>query len=174
MPEHRPGTPEAYVTLESFLWWDFRDASDWAEWAHKRGLAPERDATAAMFAEAQVLQQALRKLEAANNGAAPDPGAVEKLNKLIDKLQLRPRISASGDVALASAQVRNEGPIAALLITALDAMGEGIWNRFKLCRDPTCAASFYDASRNATKVWCSMNLCGSRNKMRRFRERKQS
>ena len=26
MPEHRPGTPQVYATLKSFLWWDFRDA----------------------------------------------------------------------------------------------------------------------------------------------------
>ena len=52
-----------------------------------------------------------------------------------------------------------------------DAMQAGQWRRFKLCRDPSCRASFYDASKAAAKNWCAMQTCGSRNKMRRYRAR---
>jgi predicted RNA-binding Zn ribbon-like protein len=48
-------------------------------------------------------------------------------------------------------------------------MQMGDWGRFKLCRDPACCASYYDASKSAAKTWCSMETCGSRNKMRRYR-----
>jgi len=60
-------------------------------------------------------------------------------------------------------------PAALLLIEALEAMRLGLWRRFKLCREATCRASFYDASKAAGKVWCEMTTCGSRNKMRRYR-----
>jgi predicted RNA-binding Zn ribbon-like protein len=174
MPEHRPGTPPAFVTLESFLWWDFRDSGDWEQWAKKWGLASSDRAARRAYEKALVLQGALRQLELANNGALPDAKAIRTVNELIDELEIRPKVSTSGGVALASCGRSVAGPIAALLIMVLDAMTAGVWHRFKLCRDPTCSASFYDASKSATKIWCSMGVCGSRSKMRRLRQRRKS
>lgn len=48
-------------------------------------------------------------------------------------------------------------------------MTEGSWRRFKICRDETCRASYFDTTRNDGKTWCAMQTCGSRNEMRRFR-----
>ena len=59
--------------------------------------------------------------------------------------------------------------LAPLLVRALEAMQADAWRRFKLCREPSCRASFFDASKAATRTWCAMRTCGSRNKMRRYR-----
>jgi len=174
MPEHRPGTPTAFEALESFLWWDFRDAGDWGAWARKWGLAPTKSSALATYELALAAQALLRRLESVNNGAKPDGSAIDALNELIGQLDIRPELSPSGKFALASNARSVSRPVAAMLILALEAMSAGIWHRFKLCRDPTCSASFYDSSKSATKIWCSMAICGSRNKMRRFRERRRS
>jgi predicted RNA-binding Zn ribbon-like protein len=38
---------------------------------------------------------------------------------------------------------------------------------------PGCGWLFLDTSKNQTRRWCSMNTCGSRDKMRRYLKRKQ-
>jgi predicted RNA-binding Zn ribbon-like protein len=174
MPEHRPGTPSAFEALESFLWWDFRDCDDWAAWARKWRLASSKSSAVASYDLAVAAQALLRRLELVNNGAKPDGSAIERLNEFIRELDIRPQLSPSGKIALASKARPAARPVAAMLILALQAMTDGIWNRFKLCRDPSCSASFYDASKSATKIWCSMAICGSRNKMRRLRRRRRS
>lgn len=173
MPEHRPGTPQVYATLESFLWWDFRDADDWSEWAQGKRLASGINALPA-FEKAVELQRVLRQLEASNNGLEDNSDAVVKLNAIIDRLKVRPQVSPSGVIAFAANPGAADGSVAPLLLMALNSMAQGAWSRFKLCREPTCNASFYDTSKSATKVWCSMALCGSRDKMRRLRQRQKS
>lgn len=174
MPEHRPGTPQAYATLEFFLWWDFRNAGDWSEWAQSKYLASSSSAALPAFGRAMALQQVLRRLEASNNGLEDNGDAVVKFNAIIDRLKVRPQVSPSGEIGFAANPRAADSPAALLLLMALDSMAQGVWARFKLCREPTCSASFYDLSKSSTKVWCSMALCGSRDKMRRLRERRKS
>ncbi len=167
MPEHRPETPTQFRNLESFLWRDFEDASAWTSWLRGRGF-DEADAQAS-FEEAVEVQRALRALEAANNGAPLDPMDVDRLNRAMAEHALRPQIGPAGEIWLAKADPNDA--VAAVLMLAVQAMTEHVWRRFKLCREPTCMASYFDASKNGAKTWCSMETCGSRNKMRRYRAR---
>lgn len=175
MPEHRPGTPGKYYVLESFLWRDFVDVEDWLRWTIEHGLARAATSTREVFELAMALRNALRSLEASNNGERPDDSAARMLNALIRSLGVQPRVQPYGEVELKAGSVtQRNAPIASMLVMALEAMSSGDWERFKLCRDSECAASFYDSSKNGTKVWCSMDGCGSRNKMRRMRERMEA
>ncbi|HEV2594596.1 MAG TPA: CGNR zinc finger domain-containing protein [Sphingomicrobium sp.] len=174
MPEHRPGTPAAYAVLESFLWWDFSGADDWVDWAKARGIGLETDGIRSAYARVIALQQALRRLEAANGGAAHNGDAIAFVNTLIARLKVRPKLSPSGEINLSADAAGKDDPVATLLLMVLETMAAGDWKRFKLCREPTCSASFYDSSKSATKVWCSMALCGSRDKMRRLRQRQKA
>ncbi len=172
MPEHRSGTPGKYYILESFLWREFVDVEDWLQWTREHGLARAATSTREVFELAMTLRGALRSLEAENNGDGADGSAASVLNALTQSLGVHPHLEQLGEVKLrAGAVTQRNAPIASVLVMALEAMSSGEWHRFKLCRDPECAASFYDSSRNVTKVWCSMDVCGSRNKMRRMRER---
>ena len=47
----------------------------------------------------------------------------------------------------------------------------GEWDRIKICPATDCLWAFYDTSRNQSKTWCSMKVCGNREKTRKFRER---
>lgn len=44
--------------------------------------------------------------------------------------------------------------------------------RLKHCANPACTMVFYDRGRNNTRRWCSMGLCGNRDKVARYRARK--
>ena len=170
MPEHREGTPRPLQILESFLWHDFgAGLADWMTWVHRKMPDISGKVAAAAFDSAIDLHAALRSLQAANSrDDAPEAAPSHKvLDRLIVHHGIRPCLDAEGAVRLVSEQ--QEDPIGPLVIAALEAMQSGAWRRFKLCREPTCRASYYDASKAVAKTWCSMETCGSRNKMRRYR-----
>jgi predicted RNA-binding Zn ribbon-like protein len=54
----------------------------------------------------------------------------------------------------------------------LRAQLEGDWERLKICAADSCRWAFYDFSRNRGGHWCSMEMCGNREKNRRYRGRR--
>ncbi len=46
--------------------------------------------------------------------------------------------------------------------------------RLRRCQNPDCAWLFIDRSRNRSRQWCEMGVCGNRAKASRFRERGRS
>lgn len=172
MPEHRTGTPSALSDLESFLWHDFElGLTDWTAWVQRKTPDLSGTVTPESFLHAMRLHRALRTLQATNSGlGGEEHAALETINQLITAFQIRPQLRLDRTLPLVS--TGSPGPGAHLLTTALETLRSGEWRRFKLCRDPSCRASYYDASKAAVKTWCSMGTCGSRNKMRRYRERR--
>lgn len=170
MPEHRAETPGRFSDLESFLWNDFEAGrGDWNAWV-RRKMPDGSGATAAAFHHGMRLHAALRSLQAANSGfrSGEEGAGRETLNSLIVHYLIQPRLDEDGELILASDRAN---PVVRLILLALEALQTDVWRRFKLCREPTCRASYYDASKAAAKTWCSMETCGSRNKMRRYRAR---
>ena len=49
----------------------------------------------------------------------------------------------------------------------------GTWERLKICSSDTCRWAFYDRSKNGCSCWCSMRGCGTREKARAYRARRQ-
>lgn len=171
MPEHRTGTPARLSQLESFLWHDF-DAGfdDWNVWVRRKmPHSAEATTTKSAFRYGMQLHAALRSLQAANSGMATsnEVAGRETFNRLVARYGIHPHLGEDGVIVLASD--RPTDGVVSLMLAAFEAMQTGVWKRFKLCREPTCRASYYDASKPAAKTWCSMDTCGSRNKMRRYR-----
>ena len=65
-----------------------------------------------------------------------------------------------------------EGALGGILASVYDAIRDDTWSRLKTCR--TCGWAFWDESRSRTAVWCSMQLCGNRAKVGRYRARKRT
>lgn len=57
---------------------------------------------------------------------------------------------------------------------AMDLLLSDDRSRIKQCPDETCGWLFLDKSKNASRRWCSMEVCGSRAKMRSHYRRKKS
>jgi len=49
----------------------------------------------------------------------------------------------------------------------------GTWNRVKICPADDCRWAFFDRSRNHSRTWCSMQVCGNREKARTWRSKEQ-
>jgi predicted RNA-binding Zn ribbon-like protein len=111
---------------------------------------------------ARALREALRELLRGDNRAAraqvEETARRARLTVALDPPQLVPQASGL-DHAL--------GEVVAV---AYEAMRNGSWNRLKACKN--CGYSFWDASRNRSATWCSMQLCGNRLKVQRYRSRR--
>jgi predicted RNA-binding Zn ribbon-like protein len=57
------------------------------------------------------------------------------------------------------------------LAQALPLHATGEWSRLKTCARESCRWVFYDASRNRSGRWCSMQVCGNREKTAAYRAR---
>ncbi len=64
-----------------------------------------------------------------------------------------------------------DGLIAGYAKTVMTARADGTWSRLRTCANDDCRWVFYDRSKSRTGSWCSMDVCGSRAKMRAYRER---
>ncbi len=75
-------------------------------------------------------------------------------------------LTADGQVELSAATATGFLAAAAAKV----AIEERI-DRVKICPADDCRWAFYDASRNRSRQWCSMEVCGNRAKARAHRQR---
>ncbi|WP_336211155.1 CGNR zinc finger domain-containing protein [Nonomuraea sp. LPB2021202275-12-8] len=65
------------------------------------------------------------------------------------------------------------GGVAGGLAGIAAAVTDSSWDRLKVCAEDSCQWAFVDSSRNRSRSWCSMRVCGNRTKTRAYRARKQ-
>jgi hypothetical protein len=90
----------------------------------------------------------------------------EALRRAVDRTRLTIDFDEPTLVSRATGVDRVVGTIVGVVY---DAIRDGSWSRLKACR--TCGWAFWDESRSRTATWCSMQLCGNRAKVRRYRAR---
>jgi predicted RNA-binding Zn ribbon-like protein len=64
-----------------------------------------------------------------------------------------------------------ELPLWVLSLSAADLMLSDAARRVRACDNPECRWLFLDTSKNGTRRWCDMKVCGNRMKARRFKAR---
>jgi len=143
-----------------------------ATWFSEQGLVDDLvEPTDEDHADALAVREAIRELLLANNGVEADAGAASKtLEEAGRKARLgvrfeegRPVLAPEGDGASAA--------IGRIVATVAELAPTDEWKRLKTCRDEHCRVVFYDQSRNRSRAWCSMEVCGNREKARSFRKR---
>ncbi|YCK39870.1 CGNR zinc finger domain-containing protein [Actinomadura sp. ATCC 39365] len=65
-----------------------------------------------------------------------------------------------------------ETAMAHLAIAWVTLVLTGQIHRLKRCAEHTCRGAFWDSSKNHSRRWCSMRLCGNRTKSRRYAARR--
>ena len=141
-----------------------------AEWLHGRGLlGPGTRVSQGEHARVLALRERLRDaLEAATHGVS-SYDAYLRLDEIAADVPLRVRFGAA--TRLEPARRRAAPAIGPILATVYDALGDEAVERLKVCRNEGCRWAFYDTSRNRSGVWCSMAICGNRQKGRVYRSR---
>jgi predicted RNA-binding Zn ribbon-like protein len=130
-------------------------------WLAERGL-DGRGVGRAGVRRAHEVREALRTLVADGRVTPPLEDAAGRARLTVEFGQRRLVAKATGI----------DGALGAIVAVAYDAMRDGSWERLKTCRN--CSWAFWDESRNRSAQWCSMQLCGNRLKVKRYRERAAS
>jgi len=120
----------------------------WREWAAVHGLAPSAPD------ETRAARDALR-------AAVGDPRLPAS------SLDVAARITLTGD----GPELVAGDALGAVLAACARLVVRGDWIRLKICPADTCLWAFYDESRNRSRTWCSMRVCGNREKARGWRAR---
>jgi predicted RNA-binding Zn ribbon-like protein len=137
----------------------------------------ERESATAVLARALALRRAIFRLfVAAVRGEAPPAEAVEGLNRELGLALARARVAPAGDGFVWSWREGAEldrplWPIArdaAELLTDREALA-----RVRLCAADDCDWLFLDLTRNRSRQWCDMKICGNRAKVRAYYRRKR-
>ena len=120
------------------------------------------------------LREALRGLMRANNGVEAGKRTIEALREAAERSRYRLAFDDDGGLSLAPARSDLSGFESHLLLALEHLQCHDAWPRLKACTDERCQWAFYDATRNRSRTWCSMDVCGNRQKTKRYRQRKSS
>ncbi|MET4661572.1 CGNR zinc finger domain-containing protein [Streptomyces fungicidicus] len=118
-------------------------------------------------AQARALRESLRATLLAHAGHPPHR-EVTPLGELLARAPLVVTVDpVDGTAGLAPV---DDGPLLSRVAAAVaEAVTAGTWDRLKACEAADCLWAYYDRSPAGRGRWCSMQVCGARAKMRRYR-----
>ena len=139
-------------------------------WLRDQDLTPtDARPTGDDLEAAHQLREGLRQALLAHDSHAHDaPLSV----RTTVRLQLV--IRADGGVSLEAVDDGVTAALAELVAPIPAAVADGSWERTKACPKDTCQWAFYDQSRNRSRRWCSMEVCGNQEKTKSFRQRQRA
>jgi predicted RNA-binding Zn ribbon-like protein len=114
-------------------------------------------------ARALRVRAALRALASGEEDAAA--GALTTLAEAGRGAAVEVRFSSADGPAF-EADGTPASAVGLMLAITAQAMRDGSWERLKICPGRDCGWAFYDHSRNGSGRWCSMAICGGREKAR--------
>lgn len=148
------------------------DASKMRAWMQEFGLLEDGGPIDARdLQRVLAVREALRALLIGNTCGKAAGDAAGLLNELAQESPLWVSFDPVGTAHLESARKGVDGALGKLLGIVFQSMADGSWPRLKACLGGHCHWAFYDHSKNQSGTWCSMAVCGSREKTRAYRER---
>jgi predicted RNA-binding Zn ribbon-like protein len=142
-------------------------------WFLARDLIPDACTVGAADLErARTTREALRAMLLTNCGEPANARAAETVNEAAARAALTLQFDADGGSSLRPSAPGVDGAIGTILSVVFASMADGTWTRLKACPEETCRVAFYDSSKNRSKRWCSMEVCGNRTKVRAYRNRR--
>jgi predicted RNA-binding Zn ribbon-like protein len=159
--------------------WDLDEGTDaiatpaaLRSWLVERDLLPANArVTAADVERADSLRVSLREALRVNNGGVAATLVVDRCNAALCNVPLNLTFGDDGRPHFSPGGRGVDRALAAVVAAAAEAVADGTWDRLKMCAEHTCEWVFYDRSKNRSKTWCSMQVCGNRTKTRTYRAR---
>ena len=144
-----------------------------ASWLGGRELiGPGEVACEADLATAVDLREGLRAALRHNHDRHRDEDR-RGLPRVFAALPLRVALTADGPM-LEPVVTGVPGGLARIVAAVMSTHANGMWPRLKVCTESTCQWAFVDSSKNRSRSWCSMRVCGNRTKTRAYRARRQT
>jgi predicted RNA-binding Zn ribbon-like protein len=121
-----------------------------------------------------ALRESLRAALRANNGSRPSESELAPLREAAAAARYRASLGPGGELEIEPEGLGAEAFEARLLLAVERLQSAGVWGRLKVCPAEDCQWAFLDSSRNRSRHWCSMEVCGNRSKTRRYRSRRSA
>lgn len=102
----------------------------------------------------------------------PPSGAIKKLNQYVQEAQATHKFQWGGsrlERSWVGNEVKPQFPIWILSHSASELLTSDAVEKIRACANPECRWLFLDTSKNHSRRWCDMALCGNRMKARRFK-----
>jgi predicted RNA-binding Zn ribbon-like protein len=165
------------------------DYADLVAWGQQAGALSQRQVRAlsaaaergpgrarAALARARSLRETLFRLFSRTTaGRSPDRADVGALDAALGVAAARRRLVDVGSRLELAWSPEAEGsldlPTLAATLSAVELLTSPRLERVRICQARDCDWLFLDASRNGSRRWCDMSVCGNRAKVRRFRRR---
>jgi len=179
-PGGRVAAPGQLGLLQAFINTHFDLVEEWGadllatpdglrRWLADHGLLTTRTRiTTADLERVVVVREGLRNLLAARVSSN------SALNRAFSGACLEIRMTPRGAELVPVGTTALDRALGSLLAIQVRAMVDGSWQRLKACPGRHCGWVFYDHSRNNSGRWCSMNVCGGREKARAHYYRQRS
>ncbi len=135
-------------------------------------VSPDRTAASALVACRELREAAAEILYAAVDDRTPPGSQIKTLDRLFKEARERQRLTWSS-YRLRWEWPASEGgpelPIWILSLSTARLLVSDNMRRLRACENPECRWLFLDTSKNHTRRWCDMKICGNRMKARRFK-----
>ncbi len=131
-----------------------------------------------LFEQGIMFRRTLRDMAAriVARKSVPD-SAIASINHIMSRCPGYPQlVRKKGGYArqFQSLAAQKDGLLAPLAEAASDLLCSGKWSLVKKCGNAACILYFYDTTKNHTRNWCSMQLCGNRKKVAAHYQRKRN
>lgn len=177
-PEHEQELIESYADLLAFL----RQSGALPEGIiRKLAVNGERDHASAnrVLLRARQLREALQRIFMATvRERTPARSDVDEMNaewtRLSRSLRLQPSAGGFEWHWTEQDEISLDRALWPILRSAADLLTSTSFDRVRACESERCQWLFLDTSRNRSRRWCDMKLCGNRSKVRRFYQRQRA
>lgn len=150
----------------------FAEPEGLTAWLREHDLAGPRETFDAQDARRLIgFREALRTLLLSHHGDEVDADGIAALDAAAGAAPMVVAFAPDGATRLEPAHAGVAGVLGRLLAIIARAEAEGTWSRMKACPADDCRWAFYDHSRNRSRTWCEMSVCGNRAKARTYRHR---
>jgi predicted RNA-binding Zn ribbon-like protein len=138
-------------------------------WCRAHGLPPVSNARE--LGRLVAFRETLRELLFGNNGEGGERSSWEELRPFARVALFAVALDPVRGPILEPGGAGADRTIATILGIVHEAVANGTWPRLRACRRDTCKFAYYDRSKNGSRAWCSMAVCGNREKAQRRRAR---
>ncbi|MEV7674512.1 CGNR zinc finger domain-containing protein [Streptomyces sp. NPDC000963] len=143
-----------------------------ADWLEGRGLLDVPGTVPdGIHRDYLALRAGLREELGVHVGDAPDPALLAEADRVLAAHPVR--ITAHGVLTPSAGLPPQREPLARIAIAWSELVATGDAARLKRCAEHTCGWAFWDVSKNRSRRWCSMRVCGNRNKSRAYASRQR-
>lgn len=143
-----------------------------ARWLDDQGMSgSDRHITPAVHAMYLTLRSGIREQLGTHVGDAPQPDLTAAAGDVLSSHAVH--VTIDGTLTAAPDVPAARQPLVTLAIAWNELAMTGSADRLKRCAEHTCGWVFWDVSKNRSRRWCSMRVCGNRNKSRAYADRQR-